>query len=449
MKKNISIILIAILLIVPKYVSAYSINNYLDVKIGAMNYDDVMMLDSMSGFKLVERDNLDREIFTIEDSQIHIEIVIDSINILNKDNDLIYSFVGDGSIVIGSKDYESIVKVDKDRYRDFITFIVNDKEALIINHIDIENYLYGVVPKEIPASSSIEALKAQAVVARSFALLNLNKHQSSGFDLCQTTHCQVYGGYEWENHVTNSAIDLTFGEYVGYNGKVVDTPYHSNSGGVTENSANVWGGTVPYLNSVKDVFSLDSPFSNWNFSLPIIEVQNKLIQNGIDLGELVDIIVNERYPSNRVKSVNLIGSKDEKTILGTQLRTILGTNILKSTSFTVDMDGSSESSNVYIISGDNRKPIAINMKSVYILSGDNNIAATRNTVTRAISKDRLSPIGGTFTENPSNIVFEGKGYGHGVGMSQYGAMEMAKLGYNYEEIIKHYYNGVEILKIGK
>jgi stage II sporulation protein D len=167
------------------------------------------------------------------------------------------------------------------------------------------------------------------------------------------------------------------------------------------------------------------------------------------VGQLLNIEILETSDSNRVLSLKVIGSKGEKIINGTNLRNILGTSTLKSTLFTINKEGGNEDKKVYVIDGNSMYPREINLNSTYIVDGKNEIGVNRSAVSRALSIDRTSTIGSTYTSTPSSFVFNGRGYGHGVGMSQYGAREMANQGYNYYDIITHYYNGVEILNIGK
>ena len=144
-----------------------------------------------------------------------------------------------------------------------------------------------MVPREIPASSPKEALKAQVVVARSYAHTSLNNHINEGYNLCNTTHCQVYGGYDWENSNTNEAVNETYGEYVSYNGNIVNTPYHSNSGGYTEDSGKVWGGSLPTYRCRGYLF-LNAPNSSGLLILHL-GIKGKLLQSGIDVGEVLNV----------------------------------------------------------------------------------------------------------------------------------------------------------------
>ena len=124
----------------------------------------------------------------------------------------------------------------------------------VINRLLIDEYLYGVVPEEMPASWNIEALKAQAVAARTFALYDKldRKHTQEGFDVCVTTDCQVYGGMDSEAATTNKAIDATKGEVIVYLNQPICSVFHAASGGQTDDSINVWNVNVPYLRAVED-----------------------------------------------------------------------------------------------------------------------------------------------------------------------------------------------------
>ena len=455
MKKHISvfIILLIIFSIFPKDIYGNIVDsNYIDVKISnSRNISELITLSSNNGFNLYEKSDKGSEIYNISDNSIIISTNMEgSINILNSFNEIITTIPGDGSIVIGSGDkFDSKVQVEKNKYRDYITFMIKGDKINIINHIDVEHYLYGVVPREIPASSQLEALKAQAVVARSFAYANINKHINEGFNLCDTTHCQVYGGYDNEHPSTNQAVIETYGDYVTYNGSIISALYHSNSGGYTEASVDVWGGNSPYLTAVEDRFSINSPNSTWSIKMSPREIEDKLIASNIFVGSLIDIKVLEVSDANRVLSLKVIGSSSEKDLKGTQLRTIFGATLLKSTWFTINKEGGDSNTKVYVMDGNGGSPSEVNLKNAHIIDGKNKITVSRSEVSRAMSSNRTSTIGQLFTSTPDAFVIDGKGYGHGVGMSQYGAMEMAKQGYNYEEIITHYYKGVEITNSGK
>lgn len=265
-----------------------------------------------------------------------------------------------------------------------------------IEELKMDEYLYGVVAAEMPASYEVEALKAQAIVARTYtiyqAMNSKGKHPNA--DICDDyTCCQAWISKEdrfanWEASEAEAnwqkivdCVNATTGKIVTYNNSPINAFFHSNSGGVTESSLNIWGGVdYPYLKSVET--SGEDAYNQYNSEVNITkdELQNKMKEKysdfEIDFSKQDAIEIKEYTSSNRIKTIK-IGNKE---IAGTEARTIFG---LKSTNF-------------------------------------------------------------KFSINGDNITFSVIGNGHGVGMSQTGADSMAKNGSNYEEIIKHFYTGVEI-----
>lgn len=452
MKKHISIIII--FLIALNFSAPISYGDspeqyYVDVKVGAnVSALSYITISSNSGFAVFSKEDKNHELFEIPTDKILVSGSSNEIDIFDINNNYITSIPGDGSSIIGSMGRDSIVQVGSNKYRDYITFLTKGNEIYIINHIEMENYLYGVVPKEIPASSPIEALKAQAIVARSFALSGINKHKSEGYNLCDKVDCQVYGAYDNEHPSTNQAVDETRGMKVYYNGAIASTYFHSTSGGYTEDSSKVWSAALPYLVAVEDSFSSNSPNSSWTVSMSQKEVYDKLMAAGINVGEVLDMEILSKSEANRVQQLKIKGTNGETVITGAQLRTMLGSTALKSTWFNIDTTGSSSNSTskVYAIDGSSMYPTTISLNNAYILDAGSRVQVSRSSVSRAIGSGRTNSIGGgTLASSPKTFVFNGKGYGHGVGMSQYGAIEMARLGYNYYDIITHYFKGVEVL----
>lgn len=262
-----------------------------------------------------------------------------------------------------------------------------------IKEMDIDEYLYGVVSAEMPASYGMEALKAQAIVARTYTLYkienNASKHGDAGICTASTC-CQAWISKEdrlakWAedtrneywNKVTN-AVDSTKGKVITYEGKVINAFFHANSGGKTEPPVNVWGGTgYPYLQTVET--SGEEGYSQYKSEVEFTkdELIKKLKEKYEDIKlELNEVEIIERYESGRIKTIKF----GNKQIAGVEARTILG---LRSANFDIKLEG-------------------------------------------------------------QKIKFTVYGYGHGVGMSQTGADSLAKQGQNYEQIIKHFYTGVEI-----
>lgn len=442
MNKKISIILLVLVLLnfLPSnFVYGNSdIPDYLDVKIGQnFKSTDYITLTSENGFYIYNKFDKQTILSSIIDRNIIIKLNnYGEFDVLDLQNNVIRSIPSDGSEIIGSGSmYDSIVEIESKQYRGFITFIVNSYEISLINHIKIEDYLYGVVPKEMGSSFHIESLKAQAVAARTyaiFAVTSKNKHKKDGFDLCDTIDCQAYGGKNIENTLINSAVDETRGQYVYYEGKLAETFFHANNGGYMESSENIWGGYLGYLIAKEDPFSKDTTASTWQVEFTSEDINKKIISARIYIGDILDIKVLERNSGNRVKEVKLIGKSGEKIISGSKLRTILG---IRSTWFNIVRKGEQVSNLAYVFDPKTSKTIEINLDTAFAIDKNDNKFKWQSKETQEIKVD--------------GFLISGRGYGHGVGMSQYGALEMAKQGYNYEEIIKFYYTGADIVYNGK
>ncbi|MDR7856435.1 SpoIID/LytB domain-containing protein [Tissierella sp.] len=423
---------------------------YLNIKLTRpLVQKEIINMGSDSGFIIYNNNDINTIYQTIHDTTL-IAILNENseINLSDSNNNIIFTIPMDGSITIGSNNIDNpMIKIEKDRYRDFIRLINKNNEIIVINQVTLENYLYGLVPREMPSTFHIEALKAQAVASRTYAIYNINKHSSDGYNLCDTTHCQVYSGVDGEKPTTNLAVDETKGIFAYYNGILIDAQYHSTSSGYTEDSANIWGGDLPYLKSVEDDFSTEAPYSKWSLSINLLELNNKLIASGIDLGELIGIEAINTTATGKVDKLKIIGTNGEHIITATKFRIIVGTTSLKSEWFNIinaSTGTSTTNKQTYVIDGNTLKPKTINLSKVFILDSTEKKTVTRSTVSRALGNDRVTSIGGLYPVSNSEIIIEGKGYGHGVGMSQYGAKKMAELGYSFEEILKHYYTGIDI-----
>ncbi|MCF6465911.1 SpoIID/LytB domain-containing protein [Clostridium sp. Cult2] len=418
-------------------------NNFLRIRLTSpIKSSEVVNLHSEEGFFIYSRDNLMEYIESIEVDNIKVTIKEEGeIYILDIDDNLLFSYNHEDDLIISSKDeYDKNIKVEDKTYRDYMSFKIVNGNLILINYVDIDNYLYGVVPREMPTSFEMEALKAQAIAARTYALKNINKHNNEGYDLCDTTHCQVYGGMDGEQEKTNRAVDETKGMIITYNGDVIDALYHANSGGLTEGSLEAWGNNHPYLISVDDRYSMDAPNSNWSLQLTAEEISSSLKNNGMNIGDVIDIEIIETSSNGRVTQLKIIGTLGEKVLMNSQIRLIFGTTELKSTWFTIQKgDSGGVVTSFYAIDGNSDKPKLIHMNSVHVIDGSFKPSSTRGLTSRFINRDRAVDI-----SDNSSFIIEGKGYGHGVGMSQWGAQRMAESGYSYEDILKHYYNGVEI-----
>lgn len=282
------------------------------------------------------------------------------------------------------------VNNEKSKDMDLSSNVTNNRETIItlyrknneVLNIDLEEYLIGVVGAEMPASFDSEALKAQAVVARTYTLKLLESNRKITDDVStqvykNNSELQTMWGKSYEayyNKIKN-AVSATNGLCIKYNGSLIDAVYHSTSNGYTEDSVNVWGNSVPYLKSVTSPWDTSASSYLREISMDFNQISNLL---GINFNDSSSIEIVSRDESGRVSNVKF----DEKEFTGVELRNLLG-----------------------------------------LRSADFDVLVSQN-----------------------NITFTTKGYGHGVGMSQYGANGMAKAGYSYDQILRYYYSGVEIVQ---
>ncbi len=289
-----------------------------------------------------------------------------------------------------------IPPLQQDRENRKITLYRQQEGRTVI--LDLETYVAGVVAGEMPSSFEMEALKAQAVAARTYGLSKVVRAEAAGNSaehfsapLCDTTHCQVYRSEEELTELKGQgwmedgwlkirqAAEATAGEIMYHNGALVEQPlFHSASGGKTENSEDVFVSALPYLRSVESRFEEEAPYQSENISVSLATFEKKVREKyGASNINANTIKVISRSEGGRVQEMQA----GDKVLSGRDVRELFG---LRSANFTIAFDGS------------------------------------------------------------NNIIFTTHGYGHGVGMSQWGANGMAKEGYNYKEILQHYYIGVTV-----
>lgn len=308
-------------------------------------------------------------------------------------------------------------------------------DMTLINIVPSEQYLYGVVPPEIGPGSPVEALKAQAVAARTYMLNNLGKHGKWGFDLCTTTSCQVYKGYKGEYASTNKAVDETAGKKLTYNGKPAEVFYFASSGGRTEDVKNVWGSDIPYLKSVEDKYEpTTSAHYNWEKNLTAQKIYETMKGRGYDLGDIVSMTITKTSEAGRVTELVIKGTKDQRTYTREGCRTVFSLN---SQMYTITSDA-----DINVRSADDSvKKTQISGSKVMTSSGLKALPGGNSSTIKVMGADGQKK---TIPAVPQNYVLTGKGWGHGVGMSQEGAIGMAKEGYNYEQILTHYFSGTAV-----
>lgn len=326
------------------------------------------------------------------------------------------------------------------KYRGSFQFKVSGSQVQVINYLDMENYLKGVVPSEMPASWHKEALKAQAIAARSFA--------ANSMLLSNSAASQVYRGYSGEDSRTNAAIEETAGLLVKYNGKPIQTFFHSTSGGRTANVGDVWNSNqtnFPYLVSVDDPYET-SPYSNWQETFTPAAILKSFGFTNTS-ATIYDITYKKSGANGEVTSVTVKTSAGDKTITGNEsvirkafpLQSSSHYNQLYSNWFDIELVGGQMAFQVQTVSGTSNlsdvKGVKVQTASGQVILPD--------------SKVSIQTANGIVTNEGtgvSSIVVKGKGWGHRIGMSQYGAKGLAEKGWKAEQIITHYFKGTTVSK---
>ena len=301
---------------------------------------------------------------------------------------------GDGLLVQGvtcrkvTFSAPAAISVNGKPYRGRAEITAADKGLLVINELPLEEYLVGLINCEISSSWPIEAVKAQAVIARTYALNRREVRKNALYHLESSVLDQVYDGCEIEDNRARRAVQDTSGQVLTHNGAVIQAYYHSNCGGRTEASENVWGARLPYLAGVDCVYCLLSPSSYWEYSCSLKDIEEKLRSSGMKIAGVTGIRPGNRNSRGRLKHVVVTASSGDVSLAGDQFRKAMGYSVIKSTSFTVDVSGGA-------------------------------------------------------------VVFTGVGNGHGVGLCQWGAKQRALDGFSYTEILAYYYPGTRLKKFSE
>ncbi len=303
----------------------------------------------------------------------------------DKNKSKVYEIEADKGFVIKSYDNRGIWVGGK-RYSGLINIKNFKNEIFVVNTLGIENYLTSVVGSEMPHKWPLEALKAQAIASRTYAL---KKTGNDLYDIDSTQSDQVYNGLESKTYKTNKAVKYTRSLVITHKNKLINALFHSSSGGMTENSEDVWRNKYPYLISVKD-FDQKNPKFYWKKIFSNKELQI-LFPN---IGGIKEIEILDISKTGRVKNIKLIGNYGSLDFAGTSLRKKMG---LKSTLFRFSF-------------------IEVNTNK------ENNKIKNSN----------------------NSLLISGMGSGHGVGMSQWGAKYLAMRGYQAKDILKHYYKQIQI-----
>jgi stage II sporulation protein D len=306
---------------------------------------------------------------------------------------------------------------------------LQNSDMTVINVLTMNEYLYGNVPPEIGGSAPVEALKAQAIASKMYAINNMGKHKKTGFDLCATTSCQVYKGYSSERPACNTAIDEVADKVITYNGKLAgEIFYFASSGGRTEDVKNVWGFPYPYLVSVEDKYER---IYTWTKTLRATDVKAKIP----DIGNVLGMDITKTSESGRVTQLAVRGDRKSDPALYNleRSRTVFS---LDSQLYTISTDA-----DIYVT------PVASNPAKTQLGGKTVLSAAGLKKLVSANNKVAVLGAGGqtkTVALVPETYKFSGKGWGHAVGLSQEGAIGMGKAGIKYDEILTHYFQGTKI-----
>ena len=346
------------------------------------------------------------------------------------------------------------------RYRGRLQFLVRSGQVQVVNHLGIETYLASVVGSEMPHRWPLPALQAQAVAARTYALRQRGK--AGDFDVKATVSSQVYRGVESETPSTIEAVESTRSLVLVHAGRLINAVFHSSSGGATEPSGEVWRSQLPYLVSVAD-HDQHSPVHRWNKRFDDDQLRDLFRETG----GVKRLQVLKTSSTGRVRTARVQGPLGSLVLTGRELRKRLG---LKSTMVQFELiNGSTDSSTASAIATAQRAPQATSQAAPPLIGLWQDSASGPDTTSgNTMSSNSASSSSGRLASllpppplpllNPSafnqprpdlkvgEIVLEarGQGFGHGVGMSQWGAHGLALQGADFREILLHYYRGAEI-----
>lgn len=263
-----------------------------------------------------------------------------------------------------------------------------DKGLLVVNEVDVEDYVMGVVPGEVNAGWHPEVLKAQAVAARTYALYQRTLSTGREYDVVAGVQDQVYQGTRGVDERVAKAVQATKGAVVSHHGRPIYAAFSSTAAGPTEDALNVWSKDLPYLRGVDCPFDSGSPYYRWRVSVPFDRLEQSLRQSGVSVGTIASLTPFAYSRAGRVTRLRILHSGGELILRGEDLRKVVGYSTLPSTRFEVE----------------------------------------------AAAQD---------------LIFRGFGSGHGVGMCQWGAKQLAELGYSFRTILAYYYPGTDLRSIAE
>lgn len=288
-------------------------------------------------------------------------------------------------LVLQPSDPNGLVYVNDKAYRGSLSFYPQENGILTVNHVDLEQYVSSVVGAEVGSSFAFEAMKAQAVASRTYVLYHQQRRLSERFDIGNTTAAQVYRGISDESQRTQDAAQATVGEVLTYEGRLIDAVFHASSGGATENAEDIWGYALPYLRGVRD--NWQEALQPWTKQISMADLAGFADSAKVTetIGAVSRLEVASKTPTGRAMEIALSGDKGKQELPALELAAHFN---LKSTFFSLEPSKKGE-----------------------------------------------------------GIVLEGKGWGHGVGLSQRGALGLAKQGWTYRQILAYYFKDVGLTDI--
>ncbi len=340
------------------------------------------------------------------------------------------------TIRVTAADRNNLITFLDKSYRDSIDLLFTGTAITVINYITIDDYIRGVLPCEVYPSWNIEALKAAAVVTRTYSLryAEQSSHQSSGFDICTTTHCQTYGGTSKEAASTDRAVAETAGLVVTYNGELAMTPYTTCAGNATENVHTVWGSDLsryPYLCGVVTPYEKyrSNPNGKWETVVTSEQLNGRLSSSYASRLNYNDTLTFDytRAASGYIDHMTVTDESGHSVTFTTSdtIRSFFTYNLVKSANFGIAY--------TYL-------PAETLTPSYTVLSAEGEYDMTGLEGIDYITADGVAHASGL---SPV-VVLDGQGYGHGLGMSQFGARDMANAGFSYADIVKTYFPGTAI-----
>lgn len=345
------------------------------------------------------------------------------------------------------------------RYAGGFEYVLTGNGSLkVVNVVDLEDYVKGVVPYEMPGDWPLAALEAQAICVRTF-VQGHNKHlRDEGFDVCNGVDCQVYNGRGTGRNEPSAdsdrAVENTAGLCIYYNGTLVqDAVYHSSDGGATEDGANVWGTETGYLRGKTDPYEARTTVPNNSYSVTYTAAELSWIldQKGHSVGTVRDVYVSEYTPLGNVKQVTFVGTGGTKTFTGDDCRMIFYSSTYQKSvsSMRFDINGRRGGTGGLSVNGTGQ---LASLDGVSVISGGGTVSTLWGNSASAITSSGTVTVSGEGSQpqtagggaQDGNFVITGTGNGHNVGMSQYGAKAMAELGYSSQEILNFYYTDITI-----